>query len=947
MSIRGKLYILGVLAAAVLSLAWVSLLFDASRIDWFALAVMTGLATISQLYEAKHGRQSYYPHLVFFFAGVLLIQPLIFAVVVLVPHLAESVNGILKNKPRRSWYIQPFNIASHLLSGYAANYLVHAFGASANTPSGIVMVVHVILAAIAYVGLNHLLVGYALFFVRNVPLKDSGILGLDSIIPDLVMIFLGAVVALLWQLHPAWITLALAPLMLMYQALLVPQLKQLAQSDAKTGLFNARHFQTVFASELERAQQFRRPLALIVADLDFLRNINNTYGHLAGDKVIVGIGETIRNTIRPEDIAGRFGGEEFTIILPETEVEGARVLAERLRNEVSAVPYDINPEGAPVHVTISIGVACYPGEGNTPSELFAAADAAVYKAKANGRNQVVFANDLTVALNSAGEPIDTVPVLSAPALLPMPSGHPDKPTSETVLLQQLSALTQAPQLVVAEPVRAQSANPIPAQTAPSEEASESPPLRSTKHGFHPLFWFLVSGVIASGSALTLLGLLVTPIDNFFLLGALMLIAFVTEFLHINVYNKNTISASVALAYAAALLVGLPGVSAVSFSIVVAHAIRRKAVFYRAAYNWSTHVLAGGLPVLAFSLMGLPLNLDNITLLSVPLAIAAVGYYLVDTGLIASAISLATRQNTITVWREQFEWIFVHYLTLCALGLFMAYTFNLLSYIGLMICLLPLFLTRYAQQQYVSHTEASMDRLQQMNRDLHKANRSIQDLNDELFETLARFFDARDPSVGSHAAVVGEYATAIAKELGIEGSRLKQIRQAGFLHDIGKIAIPEQILHKPSSLTDTEYMLMKTHAAIGARLLEQSLALAHLAPFVRYHHERWDGFGYPDGLKGEQIPLEARILNVCDSVEAMSSDRLYRRGMSIPEVIAELRRGSGGQFDPLVVEAFLAVLAREGDSFIVNSARTIQHQSDVDRILRMGEEFSQLLEVKAV
>src|SRR5581483_7820681 len=142
------------------------------------------------------------------------------------------------------------------------------------------------------------------------------------------------------------------------------------------------------------------------------------------------------------------------------------------------------------------------------------------------------------------------------------------------------------------------------------------------------------------------------------------------------------------------------------------------------------------------------------------------------------------------------------------------------------------------------------------------NDAILRLNDELFEMLARFFDARDPYVGGHAATVANYATIIASELGITGERLKQVRQAAILHDIGKIAIPEKILHKESKLTDAEYELMKSHVKVGAELIESSEGLRHLAPFIRYHHERWDGRGYPSGLAAEEIPLEARILNVC-------------------------------------------------------------------------------------
>jgi len=222
-------------------------------------------------------------------------------------------------------------------------------------------------------------------------------------------------------------------------------------------------------------------------------------------------------------------------------------------------------------------------------------------------------------------------------------------------------------------------------------------------------------------------------------------------------------------------------------------------------------------------------------------------------------------------------------------------------------------------------QEALQSLEQFNAELTTANQAIKQINDELFLTLAKIFDARDPYVGGHAAQVASYAVAIGHELGLSEEQLEVLRQSGYLHDIGKIAIPESILHKPGKLTDEEYELLKHHANIGADFIETSQGLRHLAPFIRHHHERWDGRGYPDGLADDEIPLEARILNVCDSVEAMASDRPYHRALSIEEIIDEVQRCAGGQFDPMVTEAFVRVAERETTQFIVNSARTVSRQ----------------------
>ncbi len=217
---------------------------------------------------------------------------------------------------------------------------------------------------------------------------------------------------------------------------------------------------------------------------------------------------------------------------------------------------------------------------------------------------------------------------------------------------------------------------------------------------------------------------------------------------------------------------------------------------------------------------------------------------------------------------------------------------------------------------------AMKALETANQDLMRANNSIRQLNDELFLTLAKIFDARDPYVGGHAAQVAAYAVAIAKELGLSPERVNLIRQCGYLHDIGKIAIPESILHKPGRLTDAEYEFVKRHSDIGADFIATSHGLRHLVPFIRHHHERWDGLGYPLGLAGQAIPLEARILGVCDAVEAMASDRPYHRALTVDQIIAELDRCASRQFDPAVVDAFKKIVEREGDRFVVNSARTV-------------------------
>jgi putative nucleotidyltransferase with HDIG domain len=174
--------------------------------------------------------------------------------------------------------------------------------------------------------------------------------------------------------------------------------------------------------------------------------------------------------------------------------------------------------------------------------------------------------------------------------------------------------------------------------------------------------------------------------------------------------------------------------------------------------------------------------------------------------------------------------------------------------------------------------------------------------------LSDVVEAEDTYTASHCRSVVELAAAVADELGLGYEKRQELEIAALLHDVGKIAIPNEILNKPAKLTDEEFALMKTHTIEGQALLDRvGGKLAKVGEIVRSCHERWDGRGYPDGLIGEQIPAAARIVFCCDAYSAMTTDRPYRKAMPQEEAIAELRRNSGTQFEPRVVDALIAVV----------------------------------------
>lgn len=363
-------------------------------------AVLVLAATLAQFRTVTIGGH-FALHLnpVFVFAGVLLLPPSLIVPLAVLPSLGAGLQNQVRGSSGR-WWLQVFNSAMYSIMALAAraiDALLTAGASSSGAAPNFVPLSAAIAAAsaaVTFVLLNFAIGGLYLVLGKGLTWRATGLLERDSIAIELSLVALGSAVAALWGRAPWFVPAAFAPVVLMDRALAVPQLKQDAQVDVKTGLATARHFDARFATELNRARRFNRPLSLLLADLDYFKALNDAHGHLAGDAVLAGIGEILRATLREHDLAGRFGGEEFAVALPETDAEEAREVAERIRQAVAATIFEGPTGGQLPRVTLSIGVASFPYHGETAAALTRSADAAAYRAKAAGRDRVVCAGTL-------------------------------------------------------------------------------------------------------------------------------------------------------------------------------------------------------------------------------------------------------------------------------------------------------------------------------------------------------------------------------------------------------------------------------------------------------------------------------------------------------------------------------------------------------------------------
>jgi diguanylate cyclase (GGDEF)-like protein len=338
--------------------------------DWLAFGILLPIIVAVHLVGAEREKhQGSHLSLAPIFAAVLILPPALAALAVAIAFVPES----FRSRPR--WYIVVFNIANFVGPALLSRACFDALDGSTDRDWT--------LAALAAIGVfitvHYGVLAAMLRLARGVRLLDT--IRVDCVLIDAGLVSLGAVAAALWEVNEALVILTLLPLALAYRSLAIPGLIEATRVEPKSGLYNMRHFTAVVSQELERARRFDRPLAVLMIDVDHLRAVNTARGHLAGDRALKDVAVALGLATRDYDVAARFGGDEFCVLLPETELEGALVVAERIRTLVEQ-------NTAEPRITVSVGVAAHRGGETTPDELLALADRAAYRAKFSGRNNV-------------------------------------------------------------------------------------------------------------------------------------------------------------------------------------------------------------------------------------------------------------------------------------------------------------------------------------------------------------------------------------------------------------------------------------------------------------------------------------------------------------------------------------------------------------------------------
>ena len=389
---------------------------------------------------------------------------------------------------------------------------------------------------------------------------------------------------------------------------------------------------------------------------------------------------------------------------------------------------------------------------------------------------------------------------------------------------------------------------------------------------------------------------------------LLALTLALQMFSVRVYGRGSVSVSAVGILASAFLFDTGTTMAIAVLAAATQLVRKNSELHKAVFDASNFAISAGAASLVFH------ALDDWRFPAAVLAGAV--FAVINNGLLCLVMSLAERIPWTTVWFERFHWARFHFALFGPLALAATIAYEQIGVAGLVAFTLPPALMILSVRQYLERTTAAVDEIRETNLRLRRAHK-------DTIAALSRSMEAKDLYTGGHTERVAAVAVGLARRLGFRDEELDAIEIGALLHDIGKIGIPEHVLRKPGKLNEDEWTLIKRHPLISDYILSE----LDLHPFVRQcarsSHERIDGMGYPDGLRGDEIPLPARIVFVADALDALTSVRPYRPSRPMLAALAEIREHTGTQFCPSVVDALEELWRSDPRAFGAEPKRTIR------------------------
>jgi diguanylate cyclase (GGDEF)-like protein len=699
------------------------------------------------------------------------------------------------------------------------------------------------------------------------------------------------------------------------------RLEHLAQTDSLTGLYNHRFFHERLRSELTRASRSHDPVAVLMFDLDDFKRVNDVYGHGAGDQLLVQLSRLALETVRGSDVLCRIGGEEFGVIMPSCDAGDALALAARFNQRLREVEFE--PAG---HMTVSIGISQGPQHAMNPRELVTCAEAAMMTAKARGKDQTVLFDDGETERPEPGSARDVRSIAHLKMLQSL-AGKLNRLND----VQQIGATiaTELRLLIDYHNCRVSlrdgdDLRPITFVGDHDTGLANAADAYTTKVGVgitgrvaETGESLLVPNALECEFAIRIPGtdeleesLAVVPLRY----GSRVTGVIVISKLGINQFDEDDVRLLEVLAGQAS--VALENARLYEQQRLEAEAAKEAAEIANALLEASRELATAETPedVLGRSVevttrvLGTEraaLWIEEETEPHDLVARASFGYpsELDPTGRRRYPRQLAHE------WLEGSEPFVLEPSDLATID-----GFSGDGTATLVVAPLKLENHRVGALTATIGERVLDDRQMRLLAGLaHQAKLAIESAEHYLslertfvstVAALANALEAKDDYTASHARWITDMSMLVGRELQFDRETMKRLELGALFHDIGKIGIPSEILQKPGPLTDAEFEIVKEHPELGEKILAPIERLEDVRPIVRACHERWDGLGYPDGKSGTDIPVEARVVLVCDAFHAMVTDRPYRGALPQAEAVRRLEEASGTQFDPTAVAAFV-------------------------------------------